>query len=154
MLSAACATLENQYTPGLKMTVFLSVVFNPVTFPGPTTREVCEAGSGTISGAGKGLAKISRELRGSLPTIGFPLSKGPFQYDSPEGLVFCTRPPTHFSELKSLLGQCNILNCETSLDGMIDQNGALRLDIVFNEGNQSKCCLPTVQEIAQLLWNS
>lgn len=81
------------------MTVFLSVIFNSVTSPGSTTRDVGEVGSGTILGDGKGLAKISRELRGSLPTIGFPLSKGPFQYDSPEGLVFCTRPPRKISDL-------------------------------------------------------
>ena len=138
------------------MTVFLSVMFNSVTSPGSTTRDVGEVGSGTISGDGKGLAKISRELRGSFPTIGFPPSKGSFQYDPPEGLVFCTRPPKDISELDSfLLGQGHISDNRTSLDGMIGPKGVLRLDITFRERqNQSEFCSPTVQEIAQLLWNS
>ena len=112
------------------MTVFLSVAFKLVTSPGSTTRDVSRFGSGTISGAGKGLANINRELRGSMPTRGFLLSKGSCQYDSPEGLVFCTRPPRKIFDLAFLLQQNNILSRTTNLNGEAGYKGVLQLDVV------------------------
>lgn len=105
------------------MTVLLSVVLKSVTSPGSTTRDVGEVGSGTISGVGKALAKINKELRGSMPTMGFLLSKGSSQYDPPEGLVFCTRPPKKILELAFPRGLDNAWSCKTSLDGMIGPKG-------------------------------
>ena len=118
--------------PGLKMTVSLSVAFKLVTSPGSTTRDVGRFGSEIISGAGKGLAKINRELRGSMPTRGFLLSKGSCQYDSPEGLVFCTRPPRKILELAFLLLQNNTLSRTTNLNGEAGYTGVLQLDVVDN----------------------
>ncbi len=118
--------------PGLKMIVFLSVPFKLVTSPGSTTRDVGRFWSGTKSGAGKGLANINRELRGSMPTRGFLLSKGSCQYDSPEGLVFCTRPPRKILELAFLLQQNNNSSRTTNLKGEAGYTGVLQLDVVHD----------------------
>ena len=120
---------RGKVAPQNVLTVFLSVVFTSVTSPGSTTKDVGEVGLGTISGGGKGLAKINRELRGSMPTTGFLLSKGSCQYDSPDGLVFCTRPPIKMLEL--VLEQGNGCSHKTSPDGMVGPNDILQLELVF-----------------------